>query len=86
MDPERYTITLRKEESAGEWAWVARIAELPGCAATEETPEAAMKHIQESARTYIEMARESGRSVPPPSAEPQRKIYHSGSPVGSPGT
>ena len=48
MDPERYTVVMRKEEAAGEWAWVPSVPELPGCAATEATPEEALRPICES--------------------------------------
>ena len=69
IDPERYTIVLRKEQSAGEWAWVARVPELPGCAATEATPEEALRHIRESIQAYLDLAREEGRQPPPPATE-----------------
>lgn len=70
MDSDRYTIILSRERSHDEWAWVARVPELPGCAATEATAEAALKHIKESIQTYIASELELGRFVPPPSPEP----------------
>jgi antitoxin HicB len=74
MQADKYTIVLRKEESAGEEAWVARVPELPGCAATEDTAEAALSHIKLSINNYLELAKEEGRPIQPPSAEASGKF------------
>lgn len=65
---DRYTIVLRQEESKGEWAWVARVPELPGCAATEDSPESALAHIRESIRSHLAVKKEAGQKVPEPAA------------------
>lgn len=70
MDSDHYTIVLAKEQSRDEWAWVARVPELPGCAATEETAESALKHIRESIKAYIASELDLGHFVPPPGPEP----------------
>lgn len=74
MDIDRYTIVLRKEEAGGDWAWVARVPELPGCACTEDTPEEALKHIESSIKQYIDFETEQGRPIPPPSADPSGRF------------
>jgi len=69
-DPDLYTIVLRKEESAGEWAWVASAAELPGCTAVESSPEEALRHIRESIVTWLEVQGERRGHIPDPYGRP----------------
>lgn len=49
-------------------SYSAEILEFPGCFAQGETPEIAMKNIEESAETWIELMLEQGSEIPEPFA------------------
>jgi predicted RNase H-like HicB family nuclease len=62
---------IRKYEVVISWspddeAFIARIPELPGCAADGATQEEALANVQIVAREWVETARELGRAIPPP--------------------
>lgn len=61
-----YTVVLRPDE---EGDVVARIAELPGCAAHGKTQAAALENLQEAQRLWIQDAIEAGDTVPTPETE-----------------
>lgn len=46
--------------------FIAEMPELPGCMADGESPEEALRSIQQIASEWIETARELGRPVPEP--------------------
>lgn len=61
-----YTVVLRPDEDGDV---VARIAELPGCAAHGKTQAAALENLQEAQRLWIQDAIEAGDAVPVPEKE-----------------
>jgi antitoxin HicB len=58
-----YTRVLRRDEDGD---YVARVAELPGCVADGETPEAALARLDEMQRLWFEDAIASGDALPEP--------------------
>jgi len=61
-----YEIKLRKlspEEGDG---WLAEIPLLPGCISDGETPDEAIKNVNDAKKSWIETCLELGRSVPEP--------------------
>jgi len=60
----RIVLTPLKEEDGGGW-W-AEIPELPGCCSDGETPEEAVKNIQDAQSLWIETQIERGSTVPTP--------------------
>jgi antitoxin HicB len=61
-----YTVIMRRDEDGD---YVARIDELPGCAAHGETPEQAFEALEEAKHLWITDCLESGDPVPEPSTE-----------------
>jgi predicted RNase H-like HicB family nuclease len=55
---------LSAEDGGG---FAALVPDLPGCMSDGDTPEAALAHVQDAIRTWIETAREAGRTIPGPS-------------------
>ena len=51
-------------------AFVAEAPELPGCAAHDDTEEAALENIRQAMDRWLEMAREFGDPIPEPKGEP----------------
>jgi len=47
-------------------AYIAHVFELAGCAADGQTPEEALRNVRVIAKEWIEVAKEEGRTVPPP--------------------
>lgn len=62
-----YEIKIRKlsEEEGG--GWFAQIPLLPGCMSDGETPEEALKNLEDAKRGWIETNMELGRAIPEPS-------------------
>jgi predicted RNase H-like HicB family nuclease len=61
---DKYTVHL--VWSVEDNAFIASVAELPGCMADGETREGALKALDEVIADWIESAKEIGRPVPPP--------------------
>jgi antitoxin HicB len=61
-----YTIIMRRDE---EGDYVARIDELPGCAAHGNTPQEAFEALEEAKHLWITDCLESGDPVPEPATE-----------------
>lgn len=61
-----YTIILEQHDDADIPYWVARVAELPHCLITGETPVEALKEIEEVKLEWIESNLEDGLPVPEP--------------------
>ncbi|HYC05510.1 MAG TPA: type II toxin-antitoxin system HicB family antitoxin [Azospirillaceae bacterium] len=55
---------LMADEGGG---WLAEVPDLPGCMSDGETPEEAVRNVQDAIDSWIEAAREDGRPVPAPS-------------------
>jgi predicted RNase H-like HicB family nuclease len=69
-----YHIVLMRDESGGEEAWLARVEELPGCEARDETADGAARAISEAMEQWVTAALEKGEAIP----EPRRTPSHSG--------
>lgn len=67
-----YTIVLEKYEDQGTY-WVARVLELPHCLIHGNTPEEALKEIQEVKNEWIESNLEDDLPIPEP--EPESHEY-----------
>lgn len=61
-----YTVVLRRDE---EGDFVARVDELPGCAAHGKTEQEALEHLREAKDLWITACLEEGQLVPEPSKE-----------------
>jgi antitoxin HicB len=70
-----YHIVLVRDETGGEEeSWTARVEELPGCEASDKTPDRAARAISKAMEDWLATALEKGASVP----EPRRTPSHSG--------
>jgi|SRR5215218_9031466 len=74
LDLPYHIVLMRDEQGGHEAAWKARVEELPGCEAHEETPEKAVRAIEKAMERWIAAALEKGADVP----EPRRPSSHSG--------
>ena len=61
-----YTIILEQHDDGDTPYWVARVAELPHCLITGDTPMEAFKEIEEVKLDWIESNLEDGLPVPEP--------------------
>jgi antitoxin HicB len=61
-----YTIVVRRDEDGD---FVARVDELPGCAAHGKSPEEALANLEEAKQLWISESLEAGQNVPEPAAE-----------------
>lgn len=52
---------LSREDGGG---YIALVPDLPGCASDGETPEAAVRNVQDAIAAWIEEARATGRPIP----------------------
>lgn len=57
--------TLLFREDDGECYWVARSESLKGCIGTGDTPEEAVKELEENEISWLEAAKEFGTEIPP---------------------
>jgi predicted RNase H-like HicB family nuclease len=55
------------EEDAG---YIADIPDLEACSAFGETPEQALAEVEQAKIAWLEAAKESGKSIPPPRYRP----------------
>jgi antitoxin HicB len=62
-----YPITLYPDDERG--GYVVEILDLPGCLSEGETLEEAVANINEARELWLEVAYESGRSIPLPSLD-----------------
>jgi len=62
-----YTIILERHDDQGTY-WVARVAELPHCLIHGDTPEEAIKEIEEVKMDWIQSNLEDGLPVPEPTS------------------
>jgi antitoxin HicB len=61
-----YTTVVRRDEDGD---FVARVDELPGCAAHGKSPEEAMANLEEAKKLWIAESLGAGQTVPEPAAE-----------------
>lgn len=65
----RVVITpLPLEEGGG---FLATVPDLPGCMSDGETPEEAIRQVQDAIAAWLEAAADMGRPVPAPSRNPE---------------
>ena len=60
----RYAVVIEK----GPTSYGAYVPDLPGCVAASDTREEVVKLIQEAIEYHIEVLKEDGEPVPPPSS------------------
>jgi predicted HicB family RNase H-like nuclease len=69
-----HIVLVRDEDGGAEESWTARVEELPGCEARDQTPEGAAQAISKAMEDWLAAALERGAEVP----EPRRASSHSG--------
>jgi predicted HicB family RNase H-like nuclease len=69
-----YHIVLVRDETGEKDTWTARVEELPGCEARDETADGAARAISKAMEDWLAAALEKGAAVP----EPRRTPSHSG--------
>lgn len=67
-----YPITLYPDDECG--GYVVEILDLPGCLSEGETLEEAVANINEARELWLEVAYESGRSIPLPSLDRRLEV------------
>ena len=65
---DAYSVTVERLLPEDGGGFLARVPELPGCTATGETAEAALKEVRDAIRSWILTAREFADPVPAPSS------------------
>ena len=60
-----YAIVIERAEDGGYGAWS---PELPGCVALGDTPDEAATEMRDAVQAHIDLLRERGEPVPPPTA------------------
>ena len=63
-----YHINIFYSEDDG--GYIADIPDLDACSAFGETPDEALRQVQQAKKIWLETAREKGKSVPPPAYRP----------------
>jgi predicted HicB family RNase H-like nuclease len=69
-----HIILVRNEDNGGEESWTARVEELPGCEARDQTSVGAARAISKAMEDWLAGALEKGAEVP----EPRSSRTHSG--------
>src|SRR5438067_1319763 len=67
MGTLKYPVNLQWSDE--DKAWIAEVYDLPGCMADGKTQEKALREAEKVAALWIEVAKEEGRTIPPPSTE-----------------
>lgn len=62
-----YAVRIDRLAEGDGGGYLATVPELPGCMSDGETPEEALKNVQEAIVSWIEAAREWKREIPKPS-------------------
>lgn len=62
-----YAVRIERLAESDGGGYLATVPDLPGCVSDGETPEEALKNVQEAIASWIETARESNLDVPQPS-------------------
>ncbi len=61
-----YTVTVKRGEDAGKAYWVARVLELPHCMTHGDTPEEAIRDIEDAKREWLKSNLEDKLPIPEP--------------------
>jgi antitoxin HicB len=68
-----YHITLVRDEAAGEkGSWTARVEELPGCEARDDTADGAARAVSKAMEDWLAAALDKGAAVPEPRRMPSQ--------------
>ncbi|MCC6919128.1 MAG: type II toxin-antitoxin system HicB family antitoxin [Alphaproteobacteria bacterium] len=67
MDRLEYPVVVEPLAVDDGGGFAASVPDLPGCMSDGETPEEAISNVQDAIRSWIETARETGRTIPAPS-------------------
>lgn len=62
-----YAVNIERLAENDGGGYLATVPELPGCMSDGDTPEEALKNVQEAISSWIEAAKEWGMEVPQPS-------------------
>jgi antitoxin HicB len=62
-----YSVRIERLADSDGGGYLATVPELPGCMSDGETPEDALKNVQEAIASWIEAAKEWNMDVPQPS-------------------
>jgi antitoxin HicB len=62
-----YSIRIERLADADGGGYLATVPDLPGCISDGETPEEALKNVQEAIASWLEAAREWKMDIPQPS-------------------
>jgi antitoxin HicB len=61
-----YAVRIERLAESDGGGYLAIVPDLPGCMSDGETPEAALKNVQEAIESWIEAAKESKLDIPRP--------------------
>ena len=61
-----YAVRIERLAESDGGGYLAIVPDLPGCMSDGETPEEALKNVQEAIASWIEAARESKLDIPQP--------------------
>ncbi len=67
LDRLEYPVVVEPLAADDGGGFAALVPDLPGCMSDGETPEEALANVQDAIRTWVETAREMGRTIPRPS-------------------
>jgi predicted RNase H-like HicB family nuclease len=63
-----YAVHIERLADRGGGGYLARVPDLPGCMSDGETPEEALKNVQEAITSWIDAAQEWKMDIPHPSS------------------
>jgi antitoxin HicB len=63
-----YSVRIERLADSDGGGYLATVPDLPGCMSDGETPEEALKNVQEAITSWIESAREWKMDIPKPSS------------------
>lgn len=67
MDRLEYPIVVEPLAAEDGGGFAALVPDLPGCMSDGESPEEAISNVRDAIRTWLDTARETGRTIPAPS-------------------
>ena len=65
-DKHRYSVRLGPLDEEEGGGWLAEVPDLPGCISDGDTPEEAVKNVEDALRSWIATANEFGDPIPEP--------------------
>jgi predicted RNase H-like HicB family nuclease len=67
-----YAVRIERLAESDGGGYLATVPDLPGCMSDGETPEEALKNVQDAIASWIEAAKEWKLDIPAPSPPPER--------------